>query len=1757
MSLHTDHLHYAKQLLQKLHHFLAGRADSGAAYSRGDVDAVMGQMHQGLLERLVHGLASGKIPMATTAHTSSPRRQSTKAPQELRTVKQRTAANLEAMHLLASKSAGFTAQEQEVLARYSGWGGLSLRKVQQWPEDFPKPEARGLIHEYYTPQHVCDEVVRVLHPLLQRQLSGQALRVLEPSAGIGRFVQAIHDSGLTPQVQAIEYSEVSARLIAARFGNTQVFQGSFEEWIADHPSERFDLVLANPPYGVRGPSKAADRDRDYKRSDDGTGKKAYAYFLRRALDTLSKGGVGVFLIPAGFMHGRGKQLRMLRERVLRRHHLMGAFRLPSGLFPGAMLVTDLLFFRARGGTLPEVHASDQAILEGRYFDQHPEHILGEEKGKAGGDDDNQTKKPRWGYQVEGQFTGLPNLVERPIMGSEQLAADRAPGQSARKKQQSIRRKSGGVTKGMSQAAVEAVSMATRADKVLAGSYEGWSELVRDLQSWMARHGNPHQNDDLQKLSGQGHTEAERFLTLFTRRGSLSAAFDNRPKGEERFKGDVRNVHQVAEHIYKDLRGSMTVRDFAQRWDELAKTTHSRAGVRGALSALTKKGWALDPIEGGADYERWLLMPDKDYFTGYLWPRVDRLQKLPEGAHTMWVKDQEQRLLDTIGSEALDEIDHDPRHGWVPRELVGQWLVEKVAGSYGYGKVMPPQEIKLVAEKGGWTLEGVPYAELKEQDRALRVCLGWINFDRGLFRPPKTEEEDLDKKRHEQAEAWIESWSNWVASDPDRADLVVAAYNRHFRGYVPIEYDATLVPVTRWNGAMTPHWYQRRSINRLIDQRGGILALDVGLGKTLTGIYTLARARQEGWARRPVIVVPNSLILKWEKDILKVLPDYRICLIGVNKSADKAGTVSASTDTAADRGRKWTEFQAGAYDVALVTFSMVGTTKVNEKTLRAYADQTIEFEFEARAEKLDAEKAKDKVDKGKRGAKPLTERQKAILAEGTLGWLAEIIEISAGRQYDEGVAWDDLGVDFLMVDEGQNFKNLFMAKGRDGGGPPKFMGGGQSSARAWHLHLRAWSVRRRTGGAGVILLSATPAKNSPLEFYSLTHFTNPEMWRKMGIYHGEQFVERYVDLATKEIVTPSGEFKTQAYARGFKNLHELRGAIERECEFRTADEVKLPIPEADVKLEIVPLSGDAEYKYEKYRKDYAEAANDPEGRSKLLSLLTRMSMVSVHPDLDEMQEGGSARRSPAKVYKAAQSYKSGFESDKLRACALNVVQRRDCAHVIFVEYVAAHAWLKKTLTKYGIEPERIATLNAVTAPKPSQRQAIAEAFNGNKEEGIAPLYDVVICNAVAYEGVDLQKRTCALHHIDLPYEPATLQQRNGRGVRQGNKYKNAQGRSVVTVYYYLAQDSIDIWRQQIIAGKRAWLVDLVKGQDRNTNNPADATADEDELLIRMSDDPEKARKRLAQLRRIAQARQRVDEAKVAVKKFRSAALALRAAQLREGKARQAQLDQARRAFSTLEKMGDVWPYMHLHDLVKKGVPAWATAHTTKPTEEQLKLQKAGIPFVPEYSLSFVMEGITYESKDEGGAALWLGRVEEGGGGAWFVQGNNAMQWKRFAPGPSQQRGISHSYIDPRPGQPPVPDTQEEFERQMRAIGMYWYDLNRWDDLNWSYAPDAWIEVAWSRFGEHLLKKTRSFRGHLPVYRAGKVEIIQARHWMTMKPRFEDIIPPTRNGWELFLAKAHTSELAASVLSTAGRWWWSRGTPAGVAEEPKTIPNKATL
>ncbi len=700
------------------------------------------------------------------------------------------------------------------------------------------------------------------------------------------------------------------------------------------------------------------------------------------------------------------------------------------------------------------------------------------------------------------------------------------------------------------------------------------------------------------------------------------------------------------------------------------------------------------------------------------------------------------------------------------------------------------------------------------------------------------------------------------------------------------------------------------------------------------------------------------------------------------------------------------------------------------------------------------------------------------------------------------------------------KNLFKPSEREGG-VPRFMGSaGEGSDRAWQLDFRAEAVRRKTGGVGIVLLSATPAKNSPLEFYNLIQYIDHDAWTRMGIRDPEQFIDRYLKIEIKDVIDTKLDVVKRSAVVGFLNLHELRDTLFRYCEFKTAEEVGLKLPSPRVNPPVqVRMNAEQERKYTAY---VAEIEAILEGRTRasknrVLGLLSRLALVSIHPKLDDGHDWRSAAKKEIDPH-----------APKLDACADRVLQIASCGHIIFADNLAIHQWMRRVLVARGMPEARIAVLNRETAKAPADRQRIAEEFNGNPDEGIEPKYDVVIANAIAYEGIDLQTRTCAIHHLDLPWEPATLQQRNGRGVRQGNRL------ATIEINYYFALRSADGLRFNLIDGKRGWMVELLQSQARETNNPgAQMEMTPEEMLLLISRNPEETAKRLAGVRAQREAAAREKRANEAARLLRAANTLFRRAELRADPDEAARLrregDERLKALSTVDP--EAWPWLGVASAVRERamlVPELGRCPLYEGMVVNLPPRRAG------YAPEIVEIGRIHGTK--------FGRREA-----------RTLRWQAVDY-PDDLGDLRPEHLNGAlpPEDDPTLIPQGADEIQHRVVN--YVDLRA---LGWEWASEAWLTRAWAWYGANyrdalveMVARNSYHRDRLlfaaldgrrlVLLRGGELRASHAR-----------LLAPGGAGWREFLALAGRSPYTTRDLSTVADAWFNRELPK---ELPRPEPSK---
>jgi len=1657
-----------------------------------------------------------------------------------RTKMRRSVANIAAMKIaeVIEQGAAVDDEMRRILRGYSGWGGLDLdRYAEEFPDSWKK-ETHGLIDEYYTPTVIADAIADAVCPLLASVASPRGvLTALEPSAGIGRFIDAFDRARCDDRPRlswsAVELSTSSARLLRHLRPDVDLEQESFEQWISRvgvNLQGEISLVVANPPFGKRGDSKADDPDPEYSSE-----KNAAWYFLRRGLDILAPQGIGVFLVPSGFL--TSPTAATIRRRVLQRHHLAWASRLAGTVFPGVSprLKVDVLVFRSRGGQLAAVDPDDDVIAEGRYYETFPEHDLSELPS----------------------FEGLPVLVERPTC-TACVVSRRAWRALPKRRRTPLAVEDARITEKLDAASRSALKVGARVRDYNAAVASGdpsaadsHAEILADLAEIAA---NLKVLKTLRRLA-----ETENLITAQAIATTISPTgkIDLPEPGPQfsRYNVEPGDVVGLADALYRDRR-RLSVAELVQ----LNAEHGTESSEDDVMQVLFDAGWNL----AGPKLRH--LVPLRDYITGDVGGRRIELQLKLDSGHDAPAEllpqllKQRQRLDDALSpSEFSDIRGVSPRQGWIPLELIADWLGDLMA--------MPRPPV-LIRRHGLVQMPGTSYRKLDTQvDGAVVELIGWLNHDLGYFSPdvkpppfvadfppgstamrePLWESKDPTDKppMSERRRLWSNYYERkfyaWVKSAPARMTATTAAYNNAFRSFIPREYTSEPLPISRWGDDIELAPHQVAGARRVLANRGGLIAFDVGVGKTFTAIAIIARARQEGWARRPIVVVPQTLLWKWKRDFERCLPDFRVAVIGsrlhrLSKGARvKAATAELSAGTITpdefedrlttskgdgrkERAAKWRRFQAGHFDVALVSYESLPKTQIRGATLDRYAEQQMSVQ---RSMELTLRMAQQKP------VAKLSQRQKAVKENGARGWVLDLI---AGKDEPDDVVFEELGIDLIVVDEAASFKNLHMPAVREGGSP-RYMGGAgrEGSKRAWAFDIRSWIVRDRTGGAGIVELTATPAKNSPLEIYNMISYIDGDAWSSVGIDDPEQFIDRYLDIEVKEVVTSSFKIERRPAVVGFTNLDELRSIVYRYGEFRKAEEVGIELPTPRVHQCHVEMDAVQKAKYHAFVSSVERALEEGKAQS-VLGQLASLSMVALHADADagytsKTAHGGEATRQVGGPAVAAWR-KRGWtiirsgetnvtlrrvlpvvdpSSPKFRAVAKRVVAQPSCGHIIFCEPTAPHVWIADVLVEHGIARDRIVALNANV--KSSDRVKIAAAFNGDNGE---PRYDVLIANSVANEGIDLQTRTCAIHHVDIPWTPADLEQRNGRGFRQGNSF------NVLNIYYYLAKGSMDLFRYDLIQGKANWLNDLIAGNPATSNPAAQAEFSPEDILIALSGDPEKTRERLTQRRDEERKRNEARRRSVATGRLVRASSDFEGARTETGEAKRFFAERGEEQLEILRAMDPkIWPYGWLIDVAREkrmfaddaGPPMYEGLVLARPGESPIEIGK------------FQRQINTFTVRPIGGAR-WIEL-------AWGTLGPKIDEDDPFA---GNAEDMSEDQLEVM-----LTDAAHLVETHKGAVGKL---LRKWRG-----ASDWFRATVWPRVGAGLvLAAAEDETTAIPAIIDGAIALVAGA-----PPKGAEVLPSTASGYATALALGRPKNLPWGKINEASELWWGRGFPRGLHDE----------
>lgn len=1337
------------------------------------------------------------------------------------TKKARKAANARALELLKEKADGeMTADDRAALARYTGRGGVG-----------------DSLNEFYTDPAVAGAMWSML-----ANLGFAGGEVLEPSSGTGVF---LHTAPAGARVTAVELDPTSARIARILHAGSghEVNNASLERF-ATQDGRTFDAVIGNVPFGLRGTTLKDDKP-DLSTADQ--------YFVDTALDKCRDGGLVALIVPTGIMDS--KTGRAFRERVLRKAEFLGAHRLPNTAFEASHteVTSDIVVFRKRpqdaAGALSTLSQEqlqalnmlyarglwDSEFLGGTYFTEGrgAANVMGRlEEGwraKAGiGQDITVTGSmdgvpaalAAWRPEdLGGQTPSVQQILES--LGDDAAAKRRAVNAALKNPYQVAKPGDVKVIDGVRYVLQGEPPRWHRAEGEVPGAVEDAhriAELLEDLAEGRARdpffvragliealddyvreHGVPHRNKDLRRWlaapslpQGEGvEPEDHRAHVEGTRRrvarllGAVhdDGTYSDLVTGRTRETGGA-DLDTVATKLALES-GGFTVDQLAAAWG---------SGDRDAVldHLFASPAYAVDP-----DGQTWTTMDA--YLSGELWAKHDAAMAAAahEGLAAEFAakyRAQAKALEEAIAPQSLEDVDIAVNSGFVTPEVLTAWFTAQDEAfraahpnaPYAPGLVDVTYDdgvysVKRRADQGhGWL---PPAADLLER----------ILNRSGVRKDEKDKVDQLNKDFRE-----------WLLASAWR-DQVEESYNRTYRGYRAKAFSDAPIAIPGLNPALDVNRYHFAGLRWALEAGKGIIAADVGLGKTGRGLMLARLAKVTGQAKKPTFVVPKSVLANWMAEAEFWFPGSKVLVIGETYSRDKQGALVSKPDNEETRRRKYHELQQNDYDFVFISQPAWNDLDVDPITKGKYANDDF---WTKRGDKL-----------GNAGDKRLKQIRTAY--EQAL----------AKREFadrEETIYFNQLGIDMLLLDEGHAYKNLYAARNRFGESP-KFLGGSGLSNRAQDTNFKTRAVREANGGKGVFMLTATPTKNSPLEVYSMLSHIAPEAFERMGIKNSEDFLDRFCEFKMDTILTVDGVLDEAVVTAGFKNLDELREVMKRFIDRKTAEDVGLKLPARQDHQHLIEMTPEQEAVYQELREAAAEKAKgDDTGDAHIFSIMDKMGKASIDLALLGPQHKGA--RSP-----------------KIETVAANVAKlSADGGQVVFCDHVDVHEKIAAALVAAGIPREHIGIINAKAASSSAARQRIADDFNARRLK-------VVIGNtATMGEGVNLQKGTTDIHHCDLPWEPSSLQQRNGRGLRQGNLKES------VRVHTYLAKGSFDGYRYQTIAAKKDWQDLLWNGGDRVENLAREGAFSRTDMLIMLAANPEEARAQYEADKKAAEERKTTEE-----------------------------------------------------------------------------------------------------------------------------------------------------------------------------------------------------------------------------------------------------------------------------------------------------------
>ena len=1322
-------------------------------------------------------------------------------------------ANMEAIHLLQTlekEERLATPEEQEILSRYVGWGGIPQafeESNSSWaneylelkntlsPEEYSAARASTLNAFYTSPT-----VIRSMYEVLENMGLKQG-NILEPSCGVGNFMGLIPESMGKANMYGVELDPVSGRIAKQLYQKNKIAVQGFEE--TSYPDSFFDCVIGNVPFGAYQVS-----DRRYDRHHF----MIHDYFIAKSLDLVRPGGVVAVVTSSGTMD---KQNPAVRQYIANRAELLGAIRLPNNAFQrnaNTSVVSDILFFQKRDRASIEelewlnLKETPEGYSVNAYFAEHPEMVLGEfttESTQYGKQE--VTVKPKEGITLEEQLKEAVQNIHGTITELELSDTELEEDVVFIPADPEVKNFSFTVVNEEVYYRENSVMNCMELPAMTAERVKGMVK-IRDVTNELIRCQMEEGSDEqITKLQEKLNEEYDIFTAKY---GLISSNANKRAFSQDssyclltslEFLDDKGELKRKADIFTKrTIRRAETVTSVDTASEALAVCIGERAGVdlsyMAQLSGKTEE--ELTEELAGVIFknpigEKW--EPSDEYLSGNVREKLQIAKQFAEDHPEYQVNVQ---YLEQVQPKDLDASEIEARLGatWISEDYITRFMAETFHTPRYY--VGSKVKVQYAEVTGQWNVMGknvdsygnalVTSTYGTQRANAYRLLEDALNLrDTKIYdtvQDADGEHRELNRKEtmlaQQKQELIKEEFKEWIFKDLHRREDLCKIYNERFNSIRPREYDGSHIQFVGMNPEITLMPHQKNAVAHVLYGNNTLLAHCVGAGKTFQMIAAGMESKRLGLSQKNLYVVPNHLTEQWGSDFLRLYPGANI-LVATKKDFEPA-----------NRKRFCSRIATGDYDAVIIGHTQFEKIPLSrERQIAMLEDQIADltFSIEEAAHQAGQNYTIKQLEKTK---KSLQARMK---------------KLNDQTRKDDVVTFEQLGVDRLFVDESHSFKNLFLyTKMRNVAGISQ-----TDAQKSSDMFMKCRYMDELTGGRGITFATGTPVSNSMTELYTIMRYLQYDTLMRMGMGHFDSWAATFGETVTAIELSPEGTgYRAKTRFARFFNLPELISIFKEAADIQTSDMLNLPVPEAEFINEVLKPSEEQQ----EMVSAFSERAEE-----------VRAGLVN--PTVDNMLKITNDGRKCALDQRLLNELLPDAEKSKVNTCVENAFQVWDegkadrTTQLIFCDLSTpkgdgtfnVYDDVRNKLVARGIPKEEIAFIHEYnTETKKADLFAKVRAGQVRILMGSTPKLGA---------GTNVQDRLIALHHLDCPWKPSDLEQQEGRILRQGNQNDK------VKIFRYVTENTFDAYMWQILENKQKFISQIM-----TSKSPVRACEDVDDTAL---------------------------------------------------------------------------------------------------------------------------------------------------------------------------------------------------------------------------------------------------------------------------------------------------------------------------------------